>query len=356
SKSLKHLTLFGYTKGGYVLTPTSTWELPALTTFIGSSTLSISHLQLSNLTLENWYRTSKAVNVVAPQLKNLSIRNCGGEHKVSAPNLTSLVYINFSFKLNVVDNLCLLEKVVLSVQNPSEAVAHKLVGLLHKFNNVKYLELSLEIIELLSATVNLLLHQPSPFVNLTRLRILPMIFEEEGCMNVMSTEVKNYLLDSSSANLTMISREVRRAVRDAILAGNLMEELRVLLDKEKSQMKCCNENRMQQPWMKMPPAVSQIQALVKSYWSEQRSQIDQEEANCEPIFSLLVQIEGLPTQLPVSMKVKLQPRFDSLCAEARTVMKRIVDQGKNGHDLQRTSIQHCVLDLGKGAWASSYRC
>nr|GEX95926.1 hypothetical protein [Tanacetum cinerariifolium] len=243
-----------------------------MTTKTRSSTLTISHLQLSNLTLENWYRTSKAVNVVAPQLKNLSIRNCGGEHRVSAPNLTSL--------------------------NPSEAVAHKLVGLLHKFNNVKYLELSLEIIELLSATVNLLLHQPSPFVHLTRLRILPLIFEEEG------------------RGGRTHERNAHRAVRDAILAGNLMEKLRVLLDKEKASMKCSNENRMQQPWMEMPPgvsqtqaqmkcynenrmqqpwmkmpsAVSQIQALMKSYWSEQRSQIDQEEAKCEPIFSLLVRI------------------------------------------------------------------
>ncbi|PWA87082.1 transposase, MuDR [Artemisia annua] len=249
----------------------STSQLTAHGGDFNKNGLTIFHPQLSNLTLEKLnmeWNPLNALNVVAPQLQNLSIIDCGGEHIVSAPNLTSM--------------------------NPCEAVAHKLVGLLQKFNNVKDLLLSMEIIEAM------------------------------------------------------------RAMRDAKLAETLMAEVRVLLDKEKASMKCSNENRMQQPWMKMPPGVSQIQAHMNSYnenriqqpwmkmppgvsqiqshmerrWKYQISQIDQEKAKCKRIFSLLMRIEGLLTQLPVSMKAKLKRRFDSLHAETYTVINRIVDHGK----------------------------
>lgn len=66
--------------------------------------------------------------------------------------------------------------------------------------------------QLLSSSVEVISNHPSPFANLLSLEIHPankLSKEEEQKIVKMSTEVKNYLLDSSpNATLTMVSREV----------------------------------------------------------------------------------------------------------------------------------------------------
>lgn len=68
--------------------------------------------------------------------------------------------------------------------------------------------------QLLSSSVELISDQLSPFVNLKSLKICPANLDsEEQPQNKedMSSEVKNYLLDSSpNATVTMYSREVFR--------------------------------------------------------------------------------------------------------------------------------------------------
>ncbi|PWA87081.1 F-box domain, Leucine-rich repeat domain, L domain-like protein [Artemisia annua] len=381
SQSLKHLTLIGYTKAGSFLMPTSTWELPALTTlhlnevklyddniakcvsfiskctnlksltlnncYRGQNGLTISHPQLSNLTLEklNTERNPlNVVNVVAPQLQNLSIINCGGEHIVSAPELTSLIYKNHALKLSVVSNLYSLKKVDLCVSNyPYTEDSHKLLSLLQQFNKVKFLTLSLEIIELLSSPLTLISHQPSPFVNLTSLRIYPELYDEPRFKNVMSSEVKNYLLDGSpKATLEMVSRKDIRAVRDAALAENLMAELKLLLDEEKVPLKCNNENMSQRP-----VDMSRIREHIQSCFSKMHTQMYHGEQKINSILSLLEHIKGLLRQLPVSKKAEMQPRFSCLSTEANNVIKRLWDHMKFEHDLLETSFDLSLLDLGK---------
>ncbi|XP_076911981.1 putative F-box protein At1g32020 [Bidens hawaiensis] len=144
SQTLKHLSLtmqsgkpHMHIVCSHCITPTSTWELPALTTLVlhsvtlcdnkadkcidiflecvnlknltlkrfktnGSDGFSISHPRLSNLTLENGSFNVKDVNVVAPQLENLTIRAGGIEHiMISAPALVSLLYSGYgSFHLS----------------------------------------------------------------------------------------------------------------------------------------------------------------------------------------------------------------------------------------------------------------
>jgi hypothetical protein len=164
SQSLKCLSLT--TDFRKYLTASSTLELPALTTLYLSSvvlydntlfskcpnlknltlkscemegldSLSICHHRLSNLTLEhekrNW-RSVKVVNVVAPQLENLTIRYRLDEleqryafyerdntcyidwlreykHLISAPNLISLIYEGYDPLPLSTDGFHSLEKV-----------------------------------------------------------------------------------------------------------------------------------------------------------------------------------------------------------------------------------------------------
>nr|XP_043608510.1 F-box/FBD/LRR-repeat protein At5g22660-like [Erigeron canadensis] len=176
----------------------------------GSHRFIIDHPKLSDLKLENGTWQSKAVKVLAPQLKNLIIINCDGEHLISAPELTSLLYRSKRSLPVIPDKLPSLEKVDLCVSNPDKSDAAKIVDVFQQLNNVKFLTLSLEIIELLSSSVELISHQPSPFTGLTSLKIYPEVVSEQAPKGEnMSTEVKNYLLDSSPiATLTLISREV----------------------------------------------------------------------------------------------------------------------------------------------------
>ena len=71
-------------------------------------------------------------------------------------------------------------------------------------------------LQLLSSSVEVISHQPSPFASLKSLKIYPTQLEHENAaMTVqLSTEVKNYLLDgSSNATVTMVSREVFTPVK-----------------------------------------------------------------------------------------------------------------------------------------------
>ncbi|GJT39530.1 F-box domain containing protein, partial [Tanacetum coccineum] len=242
SQSLKHLTLIGCTKG-HSITPISTWDLPALTTLhlehvtlyndnadtgvdllvkctnlksltlnkcsiMGSDDLNICHEQLSNLTIRNGNWNSKVVNVVAPQLKYLTIIKCDGEHRISSRVLTFLVYKSHDSLPLFIHNLPYLENASLCLCHPHDTGAQEILHMLQQFKSVKFLTLSLEIMELLSS-VQPIWHQPAPFSNLMSFRIHPELAWERGRPKLaMSTQVKNYLLDASpKANVTMVSRE-----------------------------------------------------------------------------------------------------------------------------------------------------
>ncbi|KAK1438351.1 hypothetical protein QVD17_04159 [Tagetes erecta] len=105
-----------------------------------------------------------------------------------------------------------------------------------QLHNVHFLTLNLEIVELLSSFVIL---QPSPFVNLKRLKIYPekKCWSEQAPKKVaMSTELKSYLLDSSPKCIfTMVLRE-------EIEAQKIMAKLGVILEKEKDSNKTNKAN------------------------------------------------------------------------------------------------------------------
>ncbi|XP_035842028.1 F-box/FBD/LRR-repeat protein At3g26920 [Helianthus annuus] len=180
SRSLKHLSLTGYSSYSYehcIMTP-PTWELPALATLnlhcvtlhdkgaslfshcanlknltlksctmmgLDTSNFKICHPGLSSLTLEDGY---DGIDVVTPQLKNLIIKGWQGIHLISAPNLSSLHYIEDSCSLKISADLLYLEKVDVCISYVyDKAAAHEVVSLLQQLYSVKFLSLNLELIK-----------------------------------------------------------------------------------------------------------------------------------------------------------------------------------------------------------------
>ncbi|GKA72105.1 F-box domain containing protein, partial [Tanacetum coccineum] len=193
SHSLKHLSLkreFLFDKGfrlralSYKLTVTSILDLPALTTLylnrvtlscddktyksigpfskcanlkhltlescrtVGYNGFSVSHPLLSNLTLEevDVSLSVNAVEVIAPQLKSLTIKHWSSRisYFVTAPHLESLVYDGHHPLFIFSNGFGSLEKVDLRVSCRDLKDAPKMFSLLQHLHSVKFLRLNLE--------------------------------------------------------------------------------------------------------------------------------------------------------------------------------------------------------------------
>ncbi|GJT78328.1 zinc finger, CCHC-type containing protein [Tanacetum coccineum] len=187
SKSLKHLTLIGTTIDCRSYSP---WNLQALTT------LHLHYARLDNCS---------SILAMCQNLKNLTLKGC----KV--------------FERENSDGFTIINSRLLSLT-------------LKKVECVKSLALSLEIVELISSSVEVVSNQPSPFASLKSLKISPFIkglkyhpyIQEQTAMEInLSTEVKNYLLDRSpNATFTMVSHEEASAIKITRKVHRLMEQLR----------------------------------------------------------------------------------------------------------------------------------
>ncbi|GJV32617.1 hypothetical protein Tco_1393017, partial [Tanacetum coccineum] len=225
------------------------------------------HPRLTNLTLVNGTFFENVINVVAPQLKDLTVRDWQGFHLISTPELVSLRFEGLQskwFKFFSYE-LCSLEDVDLCITKgwsyePNERGAHTIFDLLQQRHSVKYLTLNLEIFELLSPLMELIAYQPSPFVNLEIFELLSPLMEliayqPSPFVNLKSlkvypevyyvkerqtipAEVKKYLLDGSpSATFTEVSYEEMKALKNAESALNCMTELGEMLEHEKANIK-----------------------------------------------------------------------------------------------------------------------
>ncbi|KAJ0427737.1 putative F-box domain, leucine-rich repeat domain superfamily, F-box-like domain superfamily [Helianthus annuus] len=392
SPSLKHLTLSGFTFGftfEISVTTLSTWELPSLATLnlhfvtfyeensqntdkcvalfsnfanlknltldncimIGAlDRFNICHPGLCSLTLEH---VCGGGNVVTPQLKNLTVNHWQGKHLISAPNLSSLHYKDCYYKsynfyddgyssLKLSTDLLHLEKADICVKYSKEdkASAHEIVRLLQQMRSVKFLTLNLELVQLLGVYVELISHEPSPFANLTSLKIYPSFvnLEDQTQRKVfVSTEVKRFLLDSSQrATYTLVSHEIK-ATKNVASAQNLMRELEVLLDqwKEDSEANTAHMESHMETMHEQVEVDDRINIKTKWRFTERITHIESfwECLNKQVQWGnkkvlLLQKIEGVLTKLPTSHRDKLQPRFSGLCGEAETIMDGVMDRMK----------------------------
>nr|XP_043639840.1 F-box/LRR-repeat protein At3g26922-like [Erigeron canadensis] len=186
SKSLKKVTFSIPCR-----TPTTTWDFPALTTMhlesveffdnpvdLFSKCVNLKNLtlekfavfvqvfvisipQLSNLRLNNG-KNSIIVNVVAPQLENLTIRNCSIE-KLNAPQgLTSLCYEDYHPPQLPRDCFNSLNKASVNfhfsrITKPYKEIdARETINMLQELHSAKCLTLNLDIVELLNVYGGLL--------------------------------------------------------------------------------------------------------------------------------------------------------------------------------------------------------
>ncbi|KAM0059236.1 putative F-box domain, leucine-rich repeat domain superfamily, F-box-like domain superfamily [Helianthus debilis subsp. tardiflorus] len=208
SKSLNSLTMHVVERCHLMKTCLmSTWELPTLTTLdlhsvtlcvdeadkrigifskcanlknltlkefatTGSDGLSIFHPRLANLTLES-DNFVKVVNVVAPQLENLTIRYCRAEHVISSPHLASFLYEGY-YPLNLsTDGFHSLEKADICISGSQEEYAHQIVCLLQHLQSAKFLTLNLELVETLSSSLDLKPTSTFSICELKELKDLP---------------------------------------------------------------------------------------------------------------------------------------------------------------------------------------
>ncbi|GKA96556.1 F-box domain containing protein [Tanacetum coccineum] len=389
SQSLRHLTLTSELIDGsldtfmksYSLETTSTLWLPALTTlYLGNITLccndnsrksvdffsncpnlksitlnsvktmglcvlDICHPLLSDLTLNNVQGSVYDVNVVAPELKNLTICNCSSmdkelKYRICAPDLSSLCYTGYHPLRLFTNDLSSLEKVDLGVYGRKVTDANWMFRLLQQLKSVKFLTISLEIVEVLSSSEELISDQPSPFTNLKMLKIYPKLVDSKENVSI-SEEVKNYLLDGSpSATFTMVSSvEEIMAKRNTELAQKCMENLWVGLEREKAQIETnmAHINRGKTP-MESDKAktheqdVAQLEYLVQieethidACWEDFSRQIENGKSKISDIISELHDIKKLIAKLPTVNRTELEPCFSSLCSEADIVVNKIMD-------------------------------
>ncbi|PWA69391.1 F-box domain, Leucine-rich repeat domain, L domain-like protein [Artemisia annua] len=395
------------------VTLTSMWEVPALTTLhldgimlsrdntdnfsglitkcvnlknltlnnckmVGSDNIdfNIFHSQLSNLTIDQIPGCVRLLSVVTPKLKNLIIRKypySSSGIMISAPDLAYLLLQCYDFVKFSADNFPFLEKADISIIRPYMEDPRNIVGLFQLFHSVKNLTLNLEILEHLSSYVEIISHQPSPFANLKSLEIYPSVVEKlwlpKEIVN-MSTEVKNYLLDSSpGATLTVVSRQEIIAEKNATDAKKSMAELRVLLEQEKADIETnrahteqanvpmeSHNAKMDEEQNALDENELQIEGNVEhinSCWESLGEQIKQGKAKIDGIVRQLRVIRKLLTKLPASKRAEMQPCFSSLCAQADIVMSKISDCMKIQYDENQSRLNVCFHELATTLQSSS---
>ncbi|GJU87955.1 F-box domain containing protein [Tanacetum coccineum] len=348
----------------------------------GSDSLSIFHHRLSNLTLEHDRGSATVVNVVAPQLENLTIlyrftiyqldemfyahdttynRDCLREYKhlISAPNLISLIYEGYDPLPLSTDGFHSLEKVDLCICDISQEAAEALeiVRLFQQIQSVKFLTLNLEILELLSSYVRVISHHPPPFANLKSLDIYPkMVNAWETPKDI--TEVKNYLLDSSQgATFTMVSRQEAIADMNATQARLRMADWKRYLDTEKDIFETIRDHMQQptesmyndddngEPETQMQLQIRKITKQMKSCWIDHEKLSSRGKQIVNKITSYLEVTESIVTKLPASKRAMLQPCFSSLCAETNIFVSKMTEPIKIHVSENLSSASDCFHEL-----------
>ncbi|KAL7609853.1 hypothetical protein Lser_V15G10361 [Lactuca serriola] len=386
SRSLQHLDLhnFGY-NGSYSATPA--WDLPALATLhlynirvsdnctdlfskcpnlknlnlrnckIGETKVfKIFHPQLSNLTLEPTFWGVEVIDVIAPQLKNLTITHGEGKHLISAPSLISLV-IKGHDPLQLIatqgQGFPSLEKVDLHLSFLSSEHAPKMISLLQQLHTVKLLTLDLNILKILSSSMGLMSNQPSPFANFKIVKFLKSDFGRVY-LEVEANEkaTTSLVVDSSDqcSIFRMVSCEEIEVMSDIVLATLLLAKIRYQLKKRKAltdtkqgrdmeQMdaprKSCKRKMHEHD--KVQVKKQKVQSAFEKQWhfGKMMTQIKKGKSEgllrklptsdtCDLIL-LLQQIDGLVTELSASKRPVLQETFSILCEEAAVVTNNMLD-------------------------------
>ncbi|PWA55125.1 F-box domain, Leucine-rich repeat domain, L domain-like protein [Artemisia annua] len=323
--------------------------------------------QLRSLTLKKVEWNVDFINVDTPQLKNLifvdntpqredfytgrtRIREFSEFFTISARDLTYLRIKGTYFPKLSLDGCPSLEKVDLCISSPQKTNVHRISDVFQRLHGVKSLALSLEIVELLSTSEEVISHQPSPFPSLKSLKIYPLqvlktwplqdlrtcrlksslkIFqtqpvEEQEAMKIkLAAEVTNYLLGSTSnATFTMVSHEEARAIKITKVAYRLMAALWNNLEKREAYT---DTKRANVEWKK---------TLADSRSEDFKRQIGPPD-DTEVIFRMLQNIKLLLTNVLASKRVEMQACFSRLYAKTKAIVNKMLVDMKNQFDIQQ---------------------
>ncbi|KAL7610629.1 hypothetical protein Lser_V15G12154 [Lactuca serriola] len=322
----------------------------------GAKVLNICLPRLSDLTLEYIrmdMELKEFVNVVAPQLKNLTIKWCAGKHLISAPGLASLVIeISHPWQISTPGFPC-LEKADLCMNHPFIADAHEIVCLLQHFRSAKLLILSLGILqrlfeerEHLSSSMELIPHQICAFANTRILKFIPKlpvkVYLEVRAQEKV-TEIKNY--DASPcAIFPMVSHKETTVMGDMASAQLFVKHLGLWLKQckantnNKAQMDEHGKPQVKKHWVReLQLNIGEMVALInqsKSVAFETCLIMAHSMSSCvetseiiewlQERRSLFQCIEELMTQLSASERAVMQPNYSRLCEDAAILTNNIL--------------------------------
>ncbi|CAH1413851.1 unnamed protein product [Lactuca virosa] len=367
--------------------------------------LTICHPRLSDLTLVSTppdMELQEGVNVVAPQLKNLTIKWCEGTHLISAPGLTSLVIEGFhpcQIFTCTKPGFHSLEKVRLYFYDAGNADAHKIVSLLQQLHSVKLLTLNLQILQRLfsikvrprfrnvkrrmskSARFSLGM-EVSPYktcvlANAKIVKFVPSIPESVYLEKVTTcTEIKNYDDNSPSSIFPMVSREEIIVMGDIALAHEFVRHLRTLVkeckansdsETDKAHM---DEHGKPQVWMML--WAWELQYKLRKMMAMLQQRVIVELENCrmmaslrrrynimerglethpivtwlEDMRALFERIQRLISQLSASKRDVLRPIFLSLCQDAVILTNNMLGLGMDIEDYKLNLTDDEIISYG----------
>nr|GEU47431.1 hypothetical protein [Tanacetum cinerariifolium] len=275
------------------------------------------------------------------------------ELTISAPSLTYLCIKGSDFPNLSLDEFCSLDKVDLCISSPQKTDVHKIRDLFQRLHSVKSLALSLEIVELLSTSKEVISHQLSLFTSLKSFKIYPLqglkawkseyyieryplksildmfqtqLDHEQEAMTIkLCAEVTNYFLGSSSnATFTMVSHEEAKAIKITTVAYRTMTVLWEILGNIEAYT---DTKRANVEWKK---------TLADSFDEDFNMKI-RPPGDTKVIFCMLQNIRLLPvlTKVLASKRVEMQARFSRLCAKTKSVVNKMAVDMKNQCDMKQ---------------------
>ncbi|XP_071693533.1 putative FBD-associated F-box protein At5g22720 isoform X2 [Rutidosis leptorrhynchoides] len=370
SQTLKHLT---FRTCNYVpcLTPKTPWNFPALTTLYldnislcdderESVDLFSKCVNLENLTLERITVKAKVFDIITPRLSNLRLRLINDTDSntinVIAPQLENLTIIDCSMKdLNIqsgfssfyykgydppqgfkecfhsVNKVTVNLSIYSSKQPYSQEDARGVVNMLQELRSAKFLTLNLDIVECISSFPDFLSGQPSPFSNLISLSIDSGT--RDTCNVKISAEARKFFFENSPTATFIVKEQPTEAmkekeVKEQIKADieDLIKELEASLEQDSIviEKKVVIENLVNdiQIWTKEKKTQLESERgglievrLMAQFWASLRDFMDmfrQAFNDVKPLISKSTQVRCLLCSLPKRHREQMEAQYIQL--------------------------------------------
>nr|GEX84032.1 hypothetical protein [Tanacetum cinerariifolium] len=161
-----------------------------------------------------WKSVPCVINVIAPQVENLTVISCSINNIKAPLRLSYFCYYGYHPKwfkncFRSLNEVSVSLSIYKKNQPYEETAARETINMLQELRSARCLTLNMDIVECISSFPDLLSHLPSPFSNLISLNIISYM-RDDAYKVKLPTEARNFLLeDSPSATFIMDLPEVR---------------------------------------------------------------------------------------------------------------------------------------------------